>query len=432
MSIRTEIDKIVYHTDNILNNYNLKLSNPCIAISGGADSVFLAFILSKLKSKVNFILLHFDHGWRKRDLIYERNLIINYAEIYNFRVIFGSSENIGKLNEENARKRRFAFFYSIMDKINSNSLFTGHNLNDRFETFLWNICRGAGIRGILSLKEVRQFGKINIISPLIHVKRDKIRAFCEYLKLDYISDIYNDDINYKRVFIRKEITPRIESIWQNSLEHFDSFIRLVEDEDNYIEKITNEIYKDVVLSMPWASIIFIKELLKYDVALIRRVIKQFLHSLNVSYSYNEVNLLCKFLQKDERIPFPSFKGLGIYKNKNIFSLYDRSFVNGYSWDKVPKNLGIFINNPLEKEIFLEIRFFKNSDYVILDGRKVYLYNFFNKKNKLFYKFVPMIFYKNVLKWAPFEYFDEDFFKTYNIKISFDDFLEKFKLLWRQK
>ncbi|AEE14364.1 tRNA(Ile)-lysidine synthase [Thermodesulfobium narugense DSM 14796] len=432
MYIKTEIDKIICHIDSVLNNYNLKFSNPCIAISGGADSVFLTYILSRLKSKDDFILLHFDHGWRKKDLILERNLIINYAEKYNFRIIFGSSGNTGSLNEEDARKRRFAFFCNIMDKINSNVLFTGHNLNDRFETFLWNICRGTGIRGILSLKEIRQFGKINIISPLIHLKRDKIRTFCEYLKLDYISDFYNDDIRYKRVFIRKEITPRIENVWQNSLEHFDSFIKLAEDEDCYLEKITNEIYGKVVLSMPWANIILLKELLKFDIALIRRVILKFLHSLDISYNFNEVNLLCKFLQKNENLSLPSFKDFGVYKNKNIFSLYDRSFVKGYPWDKIPKELGISINNPLEEKIFLEIRFFKNSDFVIINGKKIYLNNFFNKKNNFFYKFVPMIFYKNVLKWAPFEYCDENFFKNYNIKIICDDFLEKFRLSWRQR
>jgi tRNA(Ile)-lysidine synthase len=432
MCIEAEITNIIRHINSILNNPNLVILNPCIAISGGADSVFLAFVLSKTDFKNKFTLLHFDHGWRKKDLIYERNLITTYAERYKFRVIFGSSTDPERLSEEEARKRRFIFFYNVINKLTSNTLFTGHNLNDRFETFLWNICRGTGIKGMLSPKEIRRFKGINIISPLIHLKRDKIRSLCEFLRLEYISDFYNEDINYKRVFIRKEITPKIESVWQNSLTHFDSFIRLAEDEDCYLEKITDEIYKDVVFSMPWAKIVFIKKLLKFDIALIRRVIIKFLFSLDIAYNFNEVDSICKYLEGEEKISLPSFKNFGVYKNKNIFVLYDSFFVKGYNLNNIPENLGIKVYNPLDKGIFLELRFFRNSDYLVLNGKKVYLHKFFNKGEKFYYKFVPMIFYKNILKWAPNEYFDEAFFKAFDIKINFDKFLEKFKLFLEVK
>lgn len=431
MSINSEIKDLVFHVDEIVENGSFNLLNPCIAISGGADSVLLTFVLSELKIKRSFILLHFDHGWRKDDLVFERNLITNYAERYNFRVIFGSSKIPEKKDEAEARKNRFKFFSNTMNKIDSKILFTGHNLNDRFETFLWNICRGTGLSGMLSPKEVRKNKNFVIFSPLIHIRREKIRLFCEYLGLDYISDPYNEDVNYKRVYIRKEVSPKIENIWQNSLEHFDTFIKLAEDENTYLDKVTDEIYANVVLNLPWANIIYIKELLKFDIALIRRVIIKFLNSLNVSYSFKEIELLYKYLANNSHISLSSFKAMGIYRNENIFSIYDLHFSKGYSDDKIPEDLGIIISKPLEIKIDLQFRFFRSSDYLVLNGKKVYLYSFFNKKNQYFYKFVPMVFYKNILRWSPFTYFDENFFKSYNIEIVYDKFLEKLKLAWRQ-
>ncbi len=431
MSINSEIKDLVFHVDEVIEKSSIDLLNPCIAISGGADSVLLTFVLSELKIKRNFVLLHFDHGWRKEDLIFERDLIANYAERYSFRVIFGSSKAPEKKDEDEARKNRFKFFSNTMSKIDSNVLFTGHNLNDRFETFLWNICRGTGLGGMLSPKEVRKNKNFAIFSPLIHVRREKIRVFCEHLGLHYISDPYNEDTNYKRVFIRKEVSPRIENIWRNSLDHFDTFIKLAEDENAYLDRVTDEIFTSVVIKLPWANIIYIKELFKYDIALIRRVIIKFLNSLNVPYGFKEIELLYKYLANNSHISLSSFKDMGIYRNENIFSIYDLHFSKGYSDDKIPDDLGIIISKPLETKINLQIRFFRSSDYLVLNGKKAYLYSFFNNKNQYFYKFVPMVFYKNILRWSPFVYFDENFFKSYNIEIVYDKFLEKLKLTWRR-
>jgi tRNA(Ile)-lysidine synthase len=431
MSTNSEIKDLVFYIDEVIEKIGFELLSPCIAISGGADSVFLTFLLSELKIKRNFILLHFDHGWRKEDLVFERDLIANCAERYNFKVIFGASKVPEKKDEDEARKNRFNFFSNTMNKIGSNILFTGHNLNDRFETFLWNICRGTGLSGMLSPKEVRKNKNFVIFSPLIHVRREKIRVFCEYLGLRYTSDPYNEDISYKRVFIRKEITPKIENIWSNSLEHFDTFIKLAEDESKYFDKVTDEIYSNVILKLPWANIIYIKELFKFDIALIRRVIIKFLNSLNISYGFKEIELLYRYLSNNSHISLSSFKDMGIYRNENIFSIYDLRFLKGYTDDSIPEDLGIIISKPLETKIDLQIRYFRSSDYLVSNGKKIYLYSFFNKKNQYFYKFVPMIFYKNTLRWSPFAYFDENFFKSYNIEIVYDRFLEKLKLTWRQ-
>jgi tRNA(Ile)-lysidine synthase len=430
MSIKFEIKELILHIEDVIEKRDLKLLNPCIAISGGADSVLLTFLLSKLKIKRNFIMLHFDHGWRKEDLVCERNLITNYAEMYKFKFIFGSSKTPEKKDEEEARKNRFSFFSNTMNKIDSNILFTGHNLNDRFETFLWNVCRGTGLSGMLSPKEVRKNNNFVIFSPLIHVKREKIRAFCDYLGLHYISDPYNEDTNYKRVFIRKEISPKIESIWQNSMEHFDTFIKLAEDENDYLDKIANEIFANVVLRLPWANIIYTKELFKFDIVLIRRVIIRFFNLLNISFGFREIELFYKYLANDSNISLSSFNNMGVYRNENVFSVYNLCFLKGYLDEKIPEDLGITISKPLEIKIELQLRYPKSSDYLILNNKKIYLYSFFNRKNQYFYKFVPMIFYKNILKWSPLTFFDENFFKSYNIEIVYEKFLEKFKLTWR--
>ena len=113
-------------------------------------------------------------------------------------------------------------------------MLTGHTVNDQAETFLLNLIRGSGTDGLSAMAVVRpldnenleQFqisnlrfeisdlkSEIALIRPLLKwAKRDDTEAFCRDSGTAFRNDSMNDDPTFKRVRIRKELIPMLETM----------------------------------------------------------------------------------------------------------------------------------------------------------------------------------------------------------------------------
>ena len=55
--------------------------------------------------------------------------------------------------EELARDKRYAFFDAIMHIYNSKYVITAHHLDDKIETFFFNLARGSKLTGLINMTE---------------------------------------------------------------------------------------------------------------------------------------------------------------------------------------------------------------------------------------------------------------------------------------
>jgi tRNA(ile)-lysidine synthetase len=186
-----------------------------IALSGGADSVALLKILYELKREYDLTLysMHVHHGIRDeeadRDAKFSKELsesfgiecIIKYIDVPKYA-------KANKLStEEAARILRYEELHSEAS-LKKAKIVTAHHLDDKAETFILNLCRGSGLKGLGSIRA----GRDNIIRPLLGLNKSEILDYTEQEKLDYVTDSTNLEVIYTRNYIRHKIIPGMEKI----------------------------------------------------------------------------------------------------------------------------------------------------------------------------------------------------------------------------
>lgn len=123
-----------------------------VAVSGGPDSITLLNCLYELKesNKLDFemVVAHINHGLRENAKLDEK-FVKDYCDKNNLEFyvchadIKKEAERNKKGIEETGRDIRYEFFNKIKLETNSNKIAIAHNSNDRAETVIMNLLRGA-------------------------------------------------------------------------------------------------------------------------------------------------------------------------------------------------------------------------------------------------------------------------------------------------
>ena len=187
-----------------------------LAVSGGSDSVALAFLLTKGGKKKNaekrFVILHVDHGLRKEskeEYRFVKNLAKRLGIPFKGRhakVIREKGESL----EMAARRVRLAFFEQQMRLLKLDAIATGHHMDDVAETFLMRIKRASGAEGLAGIKEKSQVGSIRFVRPLLGCRNCELTKYLVKYKEQWREDASNDDTSIERNKIRHEVIPFLE------------------------------------------------------------------------------------------------------------------------------------------------------------------------------------------------------------------------------
>lgn len=170
-------------------------SQATCAVSGGADSLALLVLASAAGLRVTAV--HVDHGLRPGSHA-EAAVVADAAARYGARF---RAERVevppGPNLEERARTAR----WSVLPA----DALTGHTADDRAETVLINLLRGAGPRGLAAVGEVGRH-------PLLGVRRAETVALCRSEGLDPVLDTSNRDPRFVRNRIRHEVLPLLGDV----------------------------------------------------------------------------------------------------------------------------------------------------------------------------------------------------------------------------
>ena len=190
-------------------------SRVVIGLSGGADSVALSLLLAGLSSDEGFEiarLAHLNHCLRGpaadedeafcRALAGDLGLPLEIDRVDVGALARGTRTSI----EEAGREARYRFFDRVADLTGADRIAVGHTLEDQAETFLLNLIRGAGARG-LSGMQVRT-GRI--IRPLLDVSHGDLRQFLAERGRSFREDETNRDTRLLRNRVRHVVIPFLE------------------------------------------------------------------------------------------------------------------------------------------------------------------------------------------------------------------------------
>lgn len=252
-----------------------------VAVSGGADSMCLAHAMERAASVVGAALLiaHVNHQLRGRAAEEDARFVCTWAQERGLprRLTRVTIQRRGGQSEENlARESRYKALVKTCRFFKANKLVTAHNADDQVETFLLNLVRGSGGRGLKGMPSSRPIAEgITLIRPLLSVKRTRIEAYCQQHGVPWRLDASNTSLSYQRNRIRlallphlRELNPGIDRVLLNTID-------LLQLEQGFLERLTNQALAGLKVPspLPFAPIALdSKGLAALDLALQRRVI----------------------------------------------------------------------------------------------------------------------------------------------------------------
>jgi tRNA(Ile)-lysidine synthase len=234
-----------------------------IGVSGGADSVSLLLAMHELvelkKLDLRLVAAHYNHHLRDGESDADEEFVRHLTAERKTEFAVGHADPIdGSDIEQKARVARYAFLSKIIESVDGFAVLTGHTMNDQAETFLINLLRGSGPRGLCGMKAVRPLDEEKrrrgeeatrseceivaekpeesdpgVDSPLLPfsasplllarplltwAKRIHTEGYCRHRSVEYRYDTMNEDTAFKRVRIRKILLPLLEDINPNIVE----------------------------------------------------------------------------------------------------------------------------------------------------------------------------------------------------------------------
>ena len=171
------------------------------AVSGGADS--LALMALAVEHGLDVTAIHVDHGLRpgsdrEADLVATcaRELGASFEARH---VTIEPGPNI----EARARSARYAVL--------PDDVLTGHTADDRAETIVLNLLRGAGTSGLVGMNVIGgPSGRV--LHPLLHIRRHETLAVCAERGWTPFDDPSNTDLTLLRNRVRHEVFPLLVDV----------------------------------------------------------------------------------------------------------------------------------------------------------------------------------------------------------------------------
>lgn len=212
-----------------------------VGVSGGIDSVFLLTQLHELKQPM--IAAVFDHGLRPESAE-ECAFVMAYCRTLGIPCVQGSGDVRNQAEkthsgiEATARELRYRFLFETAEQHLALAVVTAHHANDRAETVLLHLLRGAGIDGLSGMRPYtlpNAFSKtIPLIRPLLGISRTEIETYMAENSIPFRDDISNNDREYTRNRIRLDLIPQLEQEYNPRI--VQSLCRLAEtaSEDAYL------------------------------------------------------------------------------------------------------------------------------------------------------------------------------------------------------
>ncbi len=182
-----------------------------VGFSGGPDSVFLVHALRDLFPETELHLAHLDHGLREGSSE-DAEFCRNFAGALGLKITVEKADvktlakDLGLGLEEAGRLARYELFRKLKSRLGFNKIATGHTLSDWLETYLMNLFRGAGLRGMKGLSPKDG----DIIRPLILVEKDAILEYLRAKGIPFREDETNLDTRFRRNWIRHELLPIVK------------------------------------------------------------------------------------------------------------------------------------------------------------------------------------------------------------------------------
>lgn len=273
-----------------------------VALSGGADSVFLLTFLLKYKKRfrIELAAFHLNHKLRGKSADTDEKFCKDFCAKNNVPFVSVSKDvkahaKQAKLSiEETARKIRYQELQKAAIKLSCDKIATAHNASDNVETILLNLFKGAGLKGLSGIPVKRE----NIIRPIFCLTSDEIRKYLLQNKMAFRLDKSNLQSDYERNFLRNEIIPKLKRKINPQLEQkVSSASKIISEISSFVDDEVEKLNKTAVKKIKEDLRINLNAISKLDKSFLGIFIKSVVEeNFNIELSSENINDLLNLVK----------------------------------------------------------------------------------------------------------------------------------------
>ena len=205
-----KINKVFNYFKNYLDKNYKKDIKIGAAISGGPDSLALAFLIKcySILKKIEVQFFIVDHKLRKESSK-EANSIKLFLKKYdiNCNILKWRGKKPNSNIQGIARKNRYKLLKEACRKKKIANLLVGHHIDDLYENFFIRLLRGSGLKGLSSFGHIfkEEKNNISVLRPLIEFEKKELIYISNTVFNFFVKDPSNQNYIFKRSRIRKII-----------------------------------------------------------------------------------------------------------------------------------------------------------------------------------------------------------------------------------
>ncbi len=358
------------------------------AFSAGPDSTALLLALHKIseRARIKLYACHINHNLRGDESQADEEFCEKLCSKLGIPLqkISLPLESGSAPSEDLMRQFRYQALLEFARKCNASFIATGHTLDDQAETMLFRLFRGTSPAGLKAMTSIRLLGDdppVYIIRPMLELSKADCLRFLADEGIAARVDSSNTNEQYLRNYIRWQMIPVIEGRFADWKEHLGNLHRMLSDDDDYFEKIVQDLQNEVRVS---DSVWSLEKFLTLPASLQSRLIVSELTRRNIQPSFERVKSICAFIEGMEKHNALTLSGECVIKRvkkdgiqtgiewveKSKFAqeeseFYDTFFGNQCSLIRMPKQPGSSTSNVitwLNKALKIDFCSTHKSDY----------------------------------------------------------------------
>ena len=189
-----------------------------LAVSGGIDSMCLAE--KSVRSGQDFAVAHCNFHLRGADSDADADFVANWARRHGIAFYSKDFDTAAYAAEQGislemaARELRYGWFADLCRTEGFAGVAVAHQADDRRETFLLNLMRSSGGRGLRGMQgqSVIPGTDIPLLRPLLGMTRQEIETYMRSIGATWREDGSNRDTTIRRNRIRHELLPLLSEL----------------------------------------------------------------------------------------------------------------------------------------------------------------------------------------------------------------------------
>ena len=202
-----------------------------LAVSGGIDSMCLAE--KSVRAGQDFAVAHCNFHLRGADSDADADFVADWARRHGIAFYSKDFDTAAYAAEQGislemaARELRYGWFADLCRTEGFAGVAVAHQADDRRETFLLNLMRSSGGRGLRGMQgqSVIPGTDIPLLRPLLGMTRQEIETYMRSIGATWREDGSNRDTTIRRNRIRHELLPLLSELNPSYGDALESFVR---------------------------------------------------------------------------------------------------------------------------------------------------------------------------------------------------------------